>query len=240
MRRSMFIMGALVLVACDPKPSTPPAPSSAATTQPATTASATVAEAVSFGRHDIQPGMKYTAKTHTVSVEQEARLVVDCEVVAVDRGRVVKSRMRFAEARMTSTRDGETKVDPLPVEGNTYEVERIDGKLVVTKDGAQVTDDGELQWASVDIDGAGTSLPTRPLRPGEKVEELAKREGDTTYEVTFDEREGNDGVFRSVLTSKTSSMKILCSFRARIEDGRMVSHECRHDGTTISVSYIYP
>ncbi|MBI5481576.1 MAG: hypothetical protein HY906_22155 [Deltaproteobacteria bacterium] len=102
------------------------------------------------------------------------------EVLAVKGEAATKVKVTFVEKTVTVKEEGKERKRPSPVAGKTYVVEAKDGKLVVLLDGdrpappmqAKVVKEAYETLGKVDPLYAG--VPGRPLKPGDKVEELAK------------------------------------------------------------------
>lgn len=102
------------------------------------------------------------------------------EVLAVKGEAVTKVKVTFAEKTATIKEEGKERKRPSPVAGKTYVVEAKDGKVTVLLDGdrpapamqAKVVKEAYETLGKVDPLYAG--VPGRPLKPGDKVEELAQ------------------------------------------------------------------
>jgi hypothetical protein len=102
------------------------------------------------------------------------------EVLAVQGEAVTKVKVVFVEKTASIKEEGKERKRPSPVAGKTYVVEAKDGKITVLLDGdrpapamqAKVVKDAYETLGKVDPLYAG--VPRRPLKPGDKVEELAK------------------------------------------------------------------
>ena len=102
------------------------------------------------------------------------------EVLAVQGEAVTKVKVTFVEKTANIKEEGKERKRSSPVAGKTYVVEAKDGKITVLLDGdrpapamqAKVVKDAYETLGKVDPLYAG--VPRRPLKPGDKVEELAK------------------------------------------------------------------
>jgi hypothetical protein len=102
------------------------------------------------------------------------------EVLGVQGEAVTKVKVTFVEKTATIKEEGKERKRPSPVAGKTYVVEAKDGKITVLLDGdrpapamqAKVVKDAYETLGKVDPLYAG--VPRRPLKPGDKAEELAQ------------------------------------------------------------------
>jgi hypothetical protein len=102
------------------------------------------------------------------------------EVLAVNGEAVTKVKVTFVEKTATIKEDQKERKRASPVAGKTYVVEAKDGKLIVLLDGdrpapamqAKVVKEAYETLGKVDPLYAG--VPRRPLKAGDKAEELAK------------------------------------------------------------------
>jgi hypothetical protein len=134
------------------------------------------------------------------------------EVLAVKGEAVTKVKVTFVDKTATVKEDQKERKRASPVAGKTYVVEAKDGKLIVLLDGdrpapamqARVVKEAYETLGKVDALYAG--VPRRPLKPGDKVEEVAKamkefmlvRAKDmnvANVSVVFKEAKGDEGVF---------------------------------------------
>ena len=159
------------------------------------------------GKGQVQKATMETSETET---RQE-------EVLAVNGEAVTKVKVTFVDKTTTIKEDQKERKRQSPVAGKTYVVEAKDGKIIVLLDGdrpatglqARVVKEAYETLGKVDALYAG--VPRRPLKPGDKVEELAKamkevmlsraKEMDVTgVHVVFKEARGDEGVFEIDLT----------------------------------------
>jgi hypothetical protein len=134
------------------------------------------------------------------------------EVLAVKGEAVTKVKVTFVDKTATIKEEGKERKRASPVAGKTYVVEAKDGKLIVLLDGdrpapplqARVVKEAYETLGRVDPLYAG--VPRRPLKPGDKVEELAKAMKEfmlirakemevSSVSVVFQGAKGDEGVF---------------------------------------------
>jgi hypothetical protein len=119
-------------------------------------------------------------KTQKATMEKSETEARQEEVLAVSGEAVTKVKVTFSDKTATIKEDQKERKRPSPVAGKTYVVEAKDGKLIVLLDGdrpapamqAKVVKEAFELLGKVDPLYAG--VPRRPLKPGDKVEELAK------------------------------------------------------------------
>lgn len=135
------------------------------------------------------------------------------EVLAVSGDAPSKVKVVFGTVEKKSTDDGKEKIKPSPISGKTYIVDSSSGKLVVTDDKGKAVPPVEAKEVEKHAKNVNkmnpmtASIPTTPLKPGDKVEGFAnaftdfmsKEDSDevkiTNAVVTFKEQAGDEGVF---------------------------------------------
>ncbi len=190
---------------------------------------------------DVDPGTGKPASTTMSNNEVETR---EEEILAVSGDAITKLKVKYGTLDSTSNEGkGDTK-KPDARAGKTYIVESKDGKLVVTGEDGKPTVPAEATPIAKDFQTLGkpepiaAALPTRALKPGESVPEVAKAMtesmkasgkdmdvGDVT--ATFREQKGDEGIFDvTVNMSKGDgamkmTMPLKGELRLRTADGQL-------------------
>ena len=135
------------------------------------------------------------------------------EVLAVTGDAPSKVKVTFGTVEKKSMDEGKEKVKPSPISGKTYIVDSTSGKMVVTDDKGKPVPPVEAKEVEKHaknvnkVNPMTASIPTTPLKPGDKVEGFANAFTDfmskedneevkvTNAVVTFKEQSGDEGVF---------------------------------------------
>lgn len=161
---------------------------------------------------EIDPG---TGKTIKQDMKMSETTKTTKELLALNGDVPSKVKVTYTSVDSKMTEMGKEKAKPSPIAGKTYIIEAKDGKTVITSgDGktppAVETKEIEKNFKSLGKpDPIAAALPTTPLKPGEKVDSLAKalvafmNDKETSDDspkvsdavVTFKEKSGDDAVF---------------------------------------------
>lgn len=155
----------------------------------------------------------------------------------------IKLKVHYLRNAEQSRTGGQTKTETLPTAGKTYVLERRGDATVVTTPTGQAPPEDEVEAVKKDYrrfgkpDEVGKSLPTRPLKPGERIPEMEKALAESFADsserpasiektkVVFRGREGGIGIFDVSLTMVMAEgplvlrMPIHGPLRVRIADG---------------------
>jgi hypothetical protein len=161
-------------------------------------------------------GKKQSMDAESIQTEKRQETIL-----ALSGDAPTKIQVKVTEQTNVMKQGGKDQKMPAPLAGKTYIVEAKDGKTVVTTDKGKPAPKIEADQLAKSYstlgkpDAFASALPDRPLKAGDKVDELAKAIEDemkhtqdnasiSNVSVTFREARSDDGIFDVQFTMNTT------------------------------------